>query len=1144
MVNLHTIKKHVLIFLIVLLGKLCFAQKLNLQKFSVKEGLIQSTVKQIQEDKFGNLWLATNNGLSKFNGKDFENFSTTNGLPSNDINSLLFLNDRLYIGTRKGLCFYNGYSIETYPLFNKISGSIKKLLTKNDELHVLTTKGYYLLNINEKDVKIDSVAIPNISSQNPTDAEFDEDGNLWVSTSKKGLFFIETSISTKIPKFVLIQNSVSSSTIKKKLVRIANFNSTNLLKSDAIMNIEFDKQYNLLLSDWGNGFAQIKFDKINNSGFFANYIKINPALTGGIDILRINTIHKDESGDVYFATDGFGFFKVPLDLNTQEVDYTTNSILYIGMSQGFYGNNPLCFKMDSNKNLWIGTLYDGLILLDGGSSMSFNKKHGLEEDKIISLYQSSDSSIWSGTYGGGAFKFKNNQFTRCFWEQKISESIIKTIVEDGNGNILLGTMGGGISIISKENAKKDLLVTKVINENNGLKSKYISYLHKDEEGAIWVGYYTSNSVDKIIINKDLSYSITNFPITNLVTFTANYITSDNDGKVWIASSDGIWILNKQTGLVSNEYVLFKNVQTIAKDWNGNMWIGTSDIGTIILKNKIKIRYFENGNNNQFEKINTSNGISSNCINTILFSKKAAWLVTNNGLNELMIDNYLNQIKDIKAHHKGSGFASYDNKPNAAIIDDNNVIWIGSVEGLTQHQTTKEIDTKKSNKNIKVFINSIYIENKQIDWTNDSLFSSGEYSSISFDGYYNWYKIPKSLALDYSHNSIKFFISTNLIASQKQITYSYKLNGYDKNWTTIYNSNEINYRNLPSGDFSLIIKASLSNDFSTSDEYTYHFSITPPFWKTKTFYGLLIIIVIAALYFFIINREKRLKTEKLKLELIVKSRTAEIEKKKSEIELQNNLIQGINNDLTDSIKYAKRIQQTILPNPQILNKHFADSCIFYKPRNIVSGDYYWIKELDGLIFVAVVDCTGHGVPGAFMSLITSNILNESIDISISQYSPAKMLEYLRKEINVRLSQNSGDQINDGLDISLICYDKDNGTIEYVNANRPLYIISNDELITLASENVNIGGYADFDSVIPSKTISIKQGDCLFMFTDGITDQFGGEKNKKYNPTRLRQFLLMNNHLSMPQLKEKLVKEIAEWQNHYEQTDDILLIGLKI
>ena len=162
----------------------------------------------------------------------------------------------------------------------------------------------------------------------------------------------------------------------------------------------------------------------------------------------------------------------------------------------------------------------------------------------------------------------------------------------------------------------------------------------------------------------------------------------------------------------------------------------------------------------------------------------------------------------------------------------------------------------------------------------------------------------------------------------------------------------------------------------------------------------------------------------------------------------------------------------------------------------------------------------------------------------QLSPAKMIEFLRREISLRMSQNHGDQINDGLDIALICLDKEKQTIEYVNANRPLYIISNNELITLASENVHIGGFADLNSVIPSKTISIKKDDQLFLFTDGITDQFGGDRNKKYNPARLRQFLLMNDHLPLRTLHEKLNLEIAQWQGSYEQTDDILFIGLKI
>jgi ligand-binding sensor domain-containing protein/serine phosphatase RsbU (regulator of sigma subunit) len=1121
-----------------------YSQKVNLQKYSVKDGLTQSTVKCIEQDNYGNLWLATSNGLSGFNGKTFTTITTTNGLPSNEINNLLFANDLLFIGTKKGFCSYDGHNIDLNPLYKHICGNVKKILQKKNVIHVITTKGYYLLDVANKVYELDSVAIQNIASQNPTDAEFDEDGNLWIATSRKGLFFIETTISTKVPRFVLVQNAASSTTINNKLVRIANFNSSNLFKGDAIFAIKFDRQNNLLVSDWGFGIARLKFDLINNSGFSANYLNFDSISPDNSGFNRIVNIHKDAEGNIYLASDGAGFMKIPVDKNINENDYTIKDLSLISVTEGFYGSNPLCFKQDNYQNLWIGTLYDGLVVMNNKSSRSYNKQSGLAEERIISVFRSAlDSSIWLGSYGGGAFRYKDKKFTHCFWEQGIGESIIKTIVEDNNGNIILGTTGGGISIITKENTQKQLLVSKKISQEQGLISKYISYLYKAKSGAIWIGYHSENRVDRLILNKDLSFTITSFNVTGLSTFNVSCILEDQEANIWITSNEGTWKLNPKTEYVNSEYAIFKNIQTIAEDWNGNMWLGTSDVGAIILKNKLKARYFEKGIANNFEKLTTENGISSNCVNTILFAKDAAWFVSNNGLNEMKFDTYLNRVKEIKTFNKGQGFASYDNKPNTAVFDHKSSIWIGSIEGLTEYKNNaEEMQDINLQRKLPVFINNVLLQNKNIDWTKDTLFTSGEYSSLKFDGFFNWYKIPKDLELDNAHSTITFMLNTDAIAEQKQVNYRYKLIGYDKDWAIVYNTNEITYRNLPSGDYNLVVMASLSNEFTDAEEYAYHFTITPPFWKTKLFYFVIGLGLLAFFYFFIVSRERRLKREKLKLELIVKARTAEIEKKRIEIELQKNLIQGINNDLTDSIKYAERIQQTILPKTGVLSDYFASYFIYYKPRNIVSGDYYWMKEIEGLMYVAVVDCTGHGVPGAFMSLISSNILNEAANTA--ERSPSKMLEFLRKELNVRLSQNATGQINDGLDISLICYDKEKQSIEYVNANRPLYIISNDELITLNSENVNIGGYADFNSVIPTKTITVKSGDQLFLFTDGITDQFGGEKNKKYNPARLRQFLLMNNHLVFADLKNKLSDEISDWQQHYEQTDDILLIGLKI
>ena len=1119
------------------------AQKLNLQKISVKDGLSQSTVKHIEKDDYGNLWLATSYGLSKYNGKTFEIFTTTDGLPTNEISSLLYYKNILFIGTKKGLCIFDGAKINYNSILQKIKGNVKKIIPYNNIIHIVTTHGYYLLDNSTTKFKIDSIAIPSIIAQNPSDAEFDEDGNFWISTLKHGLYFIENNISTKIQKFNLIQNSTASTTVNKKLTRIVNFNSTNLLKGDMINSIEFDINKNLLISDWRNGIALLKFD-LSKSVFNAEYILLDSLLTNNAKIDRYINIQKDKSNAIYLATDGDGFIKIPLDPNTNENNYYAKELNIIDSDNGFFGNNPLCFLKDEFDNLWVGTLNDGLVLISENSSFSYKQKDGLEEEKVISIYNTSDSAIWLGTYGGGAFKFKNKKFKRSFWDQGISESIIKSIVEDNFGNVWLGTIGGGISIISKENTKKQLQVSKVISQINDLQSNFVNFLYKAKNGAIWVGYQSQNTIDRIVFNKDFTYSITHFPITNLSNLTVTCLLEDDDQNIWITSNEGVWKLNTINGKIDDDLSAFKNILCASKDWNGNIWLGSSDVGIIILKNKLRSRYFENNSLTEFEKINTTNGLNSNNINSIIISKDKVFVVTNNGINEIKIDSYISKIIEIKSLSVGQSFASYDNKPNSTILDEDNNLCVGSVEGLTIYNTATSInEIKKTKIPFEIYINKILIDNKLIDWTNPTNFTTGEYSDLKFNSFFNWYKMPKNLELDYTHNSIQLILNTNSISDQKQINYSYKLIGFDKKWNMVFNSNEIIYRNLPAGDYILVIKASLSNDFGKSKEFSYQFTIKPPFWQSKLFYFFFSIVIIGILYYFIFTREKRMKREKLKLELIVKARTADIEKKRVEIELQNTLIQGINKDLTDSIKYAQRIQQTILPDTSILNKYFSGNFVFYKPRNIVSGDYYWIKEVDGLIYVAAVDCTGHGVPGAFMSLITSNILNEAIDANSNLHNPVAIVEHLRKKINIKLTNNN-DQINDGLDIALICYDKEKQTIQYVNANRPLYIISNDELITLPSENISIGGFVDFNKAISSQTVSVKNGDLLFLFTDGITDQFGGIKNKKYKSARLRQFLLLNNHLSSTDLKISLENEIYDWQGSYEQTDDILLIGLTV
>lgn len=271
-----------------------------------------------------------------------------------------------------------------------------------------------------------------------------------------------------------------------------------------------------------------------------------------------------------------------------------------------------------------------------------------------------------------------------------------------------------------------------------------------------------------------------------------------------------------------------------------------------------------------------------------------------------------------------------------------------------------------------------------------------------------------------------------------------------------------------------------------------------------------------------------------------------EKKKDNIiiESQKALVEEKNKDITDSINYAKRIQEAILPTLELKNKLFPSSLVLFEPRDIVSGDFFWFAEKKGKKIIAAVDCTGHGVPGAFMSMIGTAFLNEIVngkDIT----KPSKILDNLRERIIVSLKQNGIEGENrDGMDISLLCFDENNSTVEFAGANNPLWIISNGKLIEIKGNKQPIGFYEGPLTPFTQHTIELNKGDTLFLLTDGYADQFGGSNGKKFKYKQLQNYLISEQHHTMPELEEKLKKKFHEWKGDLEQVDDVLLIGIRV
>jgi serine phosphatase RsbU (regulator of sigma subunit) len=275
-----------------------------------------------------------------------------------------------------------------------------------------------------------------------------------------------------------------------------------------------------------------------------------------------------------------------------------------------------------------------------------------------------------------------------------------------------------------------------------------------------------------------------------------------------------------------------------------------------------------------------------------------------------------------------------------------------------------------------------------------------------------------------------------------------------------------------------------------------------------------------------------------LEEKVNERTAEVVKQKEIIEEKNKHI-------TDSIIYAKRIQEAILPAEEVFSSYLQNSFVLYKPKDIVSGDFYWIERKKNKILFAVVDCTGHGVPGAFMSIIGFNGLNQIVnEYNISQ--PAEILNHLNKIITNTLRQRKDEtKIRDGMDMSICCIDLENNKLEFAGANNPIFIVRNNEVLEVMADKHPIGNYIGEDEFrFTNHNIELQSNDRIYLASDGYADQFGGPRGKKLKYNQFREILLKNKHLPMKDQKEMLNTMFEEWRGDLEQIDDVCVIGISI
>jgi serine phosphatase RsbU (regulator of sigma subunit)/HAMP domain-containing protein len=281
-----------------------------------------------------------------------------------------------------------------------------------------------------------------------------------------------------------------------------------------------------------------------------------------------------------------------------------------------------------------------------------------------------------------------------------------------------------------------------------------------------------------------------------------------------------------------------------------------------------------------------------------------------------------------------------------------------------------------------------------------------------------------------------------------------------------------------------------------------------------------------------------------LEQKVKERTEEVVRQKEEIEEKTGELEILYKQVTDSIHYAKRIQEAILPPNNFIAQVLPKSFVLYKPKDIVSGDFYWIEKKNELIYFSAVDCTGHGVPGAFMSLVGHNILKDIIN-NTDIVKPSEIMDKLREGVvNTLHADKSGKETKDGMDMTLCCINYQTLELQYSAAFNPLYIIRDNILIEHKANKFPIGSFIGEKTNFTNNTLQLQKNDQIFIFSDGYADQFGGPKGKKFMVGNFRNLLTKISSMEPSLQKQILDTTLIEWQNDQEQVDDVLVIGVKV
>ncbi|MCD6366621.1 MAG: SpoIIE family protein phosphatase, partial [Bacteroidales bacterium] len=1093
---------HIGLMLLVVTG---MAQTYNIKQYTVQDGLLHSFVNDIIQDKRGNIWVATGGGLSKFNGVNFTNYTKKDGLNSYRLLSLSeddFGN--IWIGSQNGLNVFNGDSIYSLVSSAKTIYALEKSV--DGKMWVASNAGIQKVSFEN--------GIFNVKDLN-YDFGYSDVSNIFQDRNRNS-FLIETS---KNRLFIGLNNKIFTC-FNESLKKIKTPNNIQIFSA---CKLPGDKVF----FGTNKGLYTLNGDSL--TPFFSKFLvgfKVLKLKYHNLKLWMIGTWDNQDKDKLFLAS-----------ISLSDMDYFRK----ISASNGLI-DNPTSLFIDYEKNVWIGS-NGGLSVLKNKAFITYTTKDGLAGDKIWSLLRDSNDNIWVGTIGQGLSVITKNGILKFDLSSGLPDLYVGSIFQLSENKFLLGTAHKGLCLAQFIPAHNTCHFQQLdIRLNQG--ETRVDAIVKDRYGILWVGS-----------NKGLFYSNDNgkefsfFPLEKGKTqIFIQKILETQDGRLLIGT--------RQQGLFSIlpsgkvEHLLGKNekigVSSICEDKNHQIWISSLNKGILRM-----------GGKNRW--LNENDGLKSNLIYILQLDKNGnLWIGSNLGLDCLNTVEY-NKTGRINIRHYNSndGLLALEMNLNGSLEDTYGNLWFASNNGLVKYDYHYDIVGR-----IPPIINLLKVKlySTEVDWHKyaDSLIS--------------WNNLPVNPVLPYNKNHISFEFVGISFKNPKEIKYAWKLEGFDKNWMPPTYTRQAVYSNLPSGKYVFLLKSSNSDGVWNINPLKFSFTIQPPFWVQWWFIILAIIFSIVLIFSLVKLRTHSLLKRQRELELQIKLRTEKILLQKEELESQIEIvskqkqeIEVIHHQISDSIEYAKRIQDAALPVQENLQSFVDDAFVFFKQRDVVSGDFYWWTpmKLDNVLVVTVADCTGHGVPGAFMSLLGISFLREIVTKEYVTH-PGVILRKLRKEIINSLKQKDdfGGQ-KDGMDMSLVSLNLDTMELQFAGANNPLYIITNDELqITnnssikavvlneekqsekssskllyeIKPDKIPIAIYGRMDK-FTNHHIQLKKGDQIYLFSDGFADQFGGTNNKKFKYKPFKRLLLENADKPMKEQKDILESIFTKWKGNNEQVDDV-------